>query len=69
MKRGFYIRALLKSNNISISDVAKKIGIKPNTLNDKLFGKIRFNEDDINVICDSLHMTYEEVFRKEGVSK
>lgn len=67
MKRSVYIRALLDSNEITVAEMAKKIGISASTLNNKISGKIRFNEYDINIICDVLKMTYEEIFRKDGV--
>lgn len=67
MKKGEYIRCLLRSNNFQIKDVASLIGISHNCFNDKLKGRIRFNEDDINVLIDLLDMSYEDIFRKEGI--
>jgi transcriptional regulator with XRE-family HTH domain len=68
MKKSSYIRALLDSKDISVAEMAKKIGISASTLNNKISEKIRFNEHDIDIICDTLEMTYEEIFKPNKVT-
>jgi transcriptional regulator with XRE-family HTH domain len=45
------IKKYLNDNGIKQSFLAKKTGIKPQTLNSKLNESIRLNADDIELIC------------------
>jgi transcriptional regulator with XRE-family HTH domain len=68
MNQSTYLRSLFKTKNILIKDVAEKIGITPNNLSIKISGKRNLKINEINIILDSLNMTYEEVFRVENIN-
>lgn len=57
-----YLRALLSKKGIKTVDLAKRMGIKPATLNKKIKGDVKFSEKDIKVLLEVLEMTYEQIF-------
>jgi transcriptional regulator with XRE-family HTH domain len=59
------IRALFKSKNIKIKDVAKMIGITERTLNQKINGEVTFLKRDTDIILSVLNMKYEDVFTND----
>lgn len=63
-ERNIYIRKLLNDKKITIKKLSQIMGISTTTINRKISGSRKFNERDINFICDILDMTYEEVFRR-----
>lgn len=45
------LRGKISERNIKYSYLAKEMGITPQTLNKKMRGVIRFNTDDVLVMC------------------
>lgn len=67
MNKYNYLRALLKSKNIKVKDLAKSIGISQRTLNQKINGEVKFLDRDIKIILDELKMPYEDVFKTKDI--
>ena len=62
MNRKNYFYDLFAKKNITIEEMAQKMGIKKDSLYRKLIGKYGFNEKDIKIILDTLDMDFKEVF-------
>ena len=53
----------LKDNECSISEFAIRVGIKRSTLDRKLYGRNKFNSDEIKRILDVTGMKFEECLK------
>ena len=53
----------LKNNECSISEFAIRVGIKRSTLDSKLYGRNKFNSDEIKRILDVTGMKFEECLK------
>ena len=53
----------LKRNECSISEFARKTGMKRSTLNDKLHGRRKFNSNELKSILDVTGMKFEECIK------
>ena len=53
----------LKDNERSISEFAIRVGIKRSALYNKLYGRNKFNSDEIKRILDVTGMKFEECFK------
>lgn len=67
MNKYSYLRALLKSKNVKVKNLAEKIGISQRTLNQKINGEVKFLDRDIKIILDELNMSYEDVFKIRNI--
>ena len=53
----------LKGNDCSISEFAIRVGMKRPTLDSKLYGRNKFNSDEIKRILDVTGMKFEECLK------
>lgn len=53
----------IKVSGIKKEAIAKALGISPNSLTNKINGKVDFKSREIAIIKDLLHLTNEDVFR------
>lgn len=51
------LRAAIVAEGYTQEELAKKIGISPNTLSSRLLGASSFNVDEIDKICEVLNIT------------
>ena len=68
MNRKNYFYGLFAGKEITIEEMATKMGIKRDSLYRKIIGKNGFSEKDIDIILKTLNMKYEEVFINLEVS-
>lgn len=61
-------RFALNCLGFTIQDLAKKIGISPQSLNYKVNNQVRFNIDDIEAICKVTGETYESLFSRNIIN-
>lgn len=64
MKKSNYIKDLIYSKNMTISSIAKKMGIHQSSLSLKINGSRNFKDKEIPEFLRILNMKYEEVFGK-----
>lgn len=67
MNKSDYLRSLFRLKKVKVKDVAFKMNISPSTLSAKINGHRVFKEKEIEILLESLDMTYEEVFRVEKI--
>lgn len=61
------IRSLAGLERVSLTELAKRIGMSKQNLNRKLKNN-QFSEEDLKVICEALEADYEIVFiNKDGL--
>ena len=53
----------LKNNECSISEFAIRVGMERSTLDRKLYGRSKFNSDEIKRILDATGMKFEECLK------
>jgi transcriptional regulator with XRE-family HTH domain len=62
VNRKNYFYSLFKNKEITIEEMAEKMGIKRDSLYRKIIGKNGFSEKDIKKILEVLEMDFKEVF-------
>lgn len=60
MVNALQLKARILSEGHTQRSLAKVIGISKNTLNSKINGSVQFNIDEVEKICDALHIDAPE---------
>lgn len=66
MKHSEYLRALLKEKKVKTRYLYEKMDISKSSINFKINGERPWKPNEIDILIDSLNMSYEEIFRKEN---
>jgi DNA-binding XRE family transcriptional regulator len=61
--RSFFV-SLFAQKGLSETDMANRLGIKPDTLYKKLTGQRKISLNEIIVICTTLNMKFENIFMR-----
>ena len=63
------LKALRVQHDITQRDMAKRLGLAPNSYNHKENGKQQFSQNEIDKILSMFNKSYEEIFLPEGYAQ